>query len=98
MEYGEISEVAIEWGKMRRAAIDAKRARNEQRCENVDYEDETVSRYDYECWRADPAEWCASCRERQRLHDRYREAAKRRGVMNRKLARLVEPSRHGELE
>ncbi len=69
-----------DWAHVRRVALDAKRARNGYQCVNEPND----------CWRADPDEWCASCKDRQRLHDTYRAAATQRAALTRRLVRLAE--------
>ena len=96
----EITQVAIRWNKMRREALDLKRARNTEDCERTfslndsSTEPEDAGQRLYErwhpCWREETDDWCESCLRRQRFHDSYLAAAKSRGALLRRLERLVE--------
>lgn len=90
-----LAAAARAWDAFRREALDLKRARNDRECENAEPYTSDV------CWKRyvqtapDDAErlprdqWCASCVERQALHDRYREATKARGGRLRAMQRLA---------
>lgn len=96
-----LAQAALEFDLARRVALQLKNQRNACRCERAEPDDPDVgANGTVPCWKdwldgvddryLPPLdEWCGPCRERQRLHEAYRQAMTTRGARLRVLQRFA---------
>lgn len=98
-----VAEATIAWDQCRRESVRLKAERASFRCEyecEAEYDDMGRPTYDGDpaCWRnvrtdqygdhpLDVSDWCEPCRQRQKVHDAYRMAVRRRQGLLRGLQR-----------